>query len=75
MASDVERSRLGMGEESSGILRASKSHIDLITGALEEDLNQSSASNGGSDLGMGNASRGEKNDGVLDVLACNEIIA
>jgi hypothetical protein len=75
VAADVERGRLGVGEESSGIIGASKSHIDLITGALEENLDQSSASNGSGDLGVGDASRGKKNNGVVDVLAGNKIVA
>lgn len=74
MAADIERGGLGMGEESSGILRARKSNVHLVTRALTEDLDQSSASNGGSDLGMSDASRGEKNHGVVDMLAGNEII-
>jgi hypothetical protein len=74
VASDVERGRLGVNEESSGILGASKSHVDLITGALEEDLDQSSVSNGSGDLGVGDASRREKDNGVVDVFTGNEII-
>jgi hypothetical protein len=63
-----------MGEESSGILRASESDVDLIAEALAVDLEQSSTSNGSGDLGVGDASSGEKDHGVVDMLTGHEIL-
>lgn len=74
MTADVEGSGLGVFQESSSILSPSESDIDLATEPLSEDLEQCSASNSGSNLGMGEGNRRKKDDGVVGMLARLEIL-
>lgn len=64
----VERRGLGVLNESSSVLGTGESDVNLIAETLDVDLEQSSSTNSGSSLGVGDWDRGKEDHALVDLL-------
>lgn len=65
---NIERRRLGVLNESSSVLGTGESDVNLIAETLDVDLEQSSSTNSGSNLGVGDWDRGKEDHALVDLL-------